>query len=337
LYLAKAPKGAFLVEELKVRRRKMKKIPPESNLIEWKKSPVKEVSNTMVAMSNSIGGRILIGVDEVKDKKGEKKARVVGYKLAPGEKLKIQSFAENCIPKIDVEIKQLKNFSKPVVVIEIPEGKDKPYCTGGGKYLFREDGKNKAIDPSRMKRIFLEKESEEFLIRFKEAAKELEWQLDILGDKLGEIGNVADSAESLSDEAFTQADVAATCSEKALNEIEDIQRGIDSILVKLTNIEKDTSPMIRSAHRLLIGIDLIYLDNTRKNSKKALLKQLFNLRQAVRYFIQFRESESLSRVRKLYEEISDESLMKQRVLVNGKSYTLPELMNQLENAASKNG
>jgi len=314
-------------------RSKMIKIPPESNLIEWKKSIGKGILETIVAMSNSGGGKILIGIEEIKDKNGNKKAKVVGHRLTAERKIKIQNYAESCMPKIDLNVTQLKISSKPVVEIEIPEGRDIPYCTGGGRYLIREDGKNKPIDPSRMKRIFLEKESKEFFERFKKAAGELEHQLremsERLSDKLGRIWDAAEGAESLSDEAFTQADVAATASEETLQEIENLKSEVNLISVKLNNIEKDLSPQVKTAHQVLEGINVLIWKSFGNIKKGVPSPQIFKIRQPIINFIQYRDTEALKQVKTLRKATPDSSVWNQKILVDGKPIKLGKLLDKL--------
>ena len=57
--------------------------------------------------------------------------------------------------------------------IEIPSGKEKPYCTAGGTYKIRGDGRTNTLFPGRLLSLFVEKQSELFFDRFREATKEI--------------------------------------------------------------------------------------------------------------------------------------------------------------------
>ena len=84
-------------------------------------------------------------------------------------------------------------------------------------YKIRADGQNIGIDPSLMKAIILEKESEEFLKRFKSAADELLMSIAEvhanLTEQINQVENVAQEAIS-----------AANDAEQAARDAEDIAK-----------------------------------------------------------------------------------------------------------------
>lgn len=91
----------------------------EGHKIEFKEKPV-NLDREIVAFANASGGRIFLGVRD----DGE----VVGFKLTNSQRSRIQDAARNCEPPIKIDSHSLGD----VVVIEIPEGVDKPYrCSSG--------------------------------------------------------------------------------------------------------------------------------------------------------------------------------------------------------------
>jgi ATP-dependent DNA helicase RecG len=89
--------------------------------IEFKESITSNLSKEMVAFANTKGGIILIGVDD----NGIIKNRSLGN----GDRSKIQNFARDCDPPIDVFIEGIENQSN-VLVINVKEGLNNPYrCT----------------------------------------------------------------------------------------------------------------------------------------------------------------------------------------------------------------
>ncbi|AFV01279.1 hypothetical protein UNSWDHB_2716 [Dehalobacter sp. UNSWDHB] len=139
------------------------------------KMTVKGIQATdLVAFANSEnGGTILAGVGEVEDKNSMQKGRIIGCPVGDKERLFILSKAESCVPPVEVAI-IIENYArKPIYRIEIPSGKEKPYCTAGGTYKIRGDGRTNTLLPGRLLALYIEKQSETFFNRFREATKEL--------------------------------------------------------------------------------------------------------------------------------------------------------------------
>ncbi|NLM21247.1 MAG: ATP-binding protein [Peptococcaceae bacterium] len=128
----------------------------------------------LVAFANSEkGGTLLVGVAEVEDENSMQKGKIIGCPVGDKERLYILSKAESCVPPVEVNI-IIENYArKPFYRIEIPSGKEKPYCTAGGTYKIRGDGRTNTLLPGRLLSLFVEKQSEIFFNRFREATKEL--------------------------------------------------------------------------------------------------------------------------------------------------------------------
>jgi len=180
-----------------------------------------------VAFANSEnGGAILIGVREINDRSGIQRGKVVGCPVDDNQKLRLVNKAKECVPIIEFDLIIENSSSLPFYRLEIPSGKNKPYCTPKGTYLIRANGRNIPMLPNNLLNLFLKLESESFIKKFKSATKELISELNVLKkqaenlkevqqeiyDKswqlegqMEEIFNAADSAQDLSDDAMTSA------------------------------------------------------------------------------------------------------------------------------------
>ena len=153
----------------------------ESHDVEFKESIFGLEASDIVAFANSEkGGTIFLGVREDSDSAGHQRGYVIGCPVGDKEKLKIINKAESCIPPIDVDVYEERVYGKSVYRIHIPAGVDKPYCTSGGTYKIRGDARTNPLTPSRLLNLFLEKEGDRFINRFKEATQELTMSLDSL-------------------------------------------------------------------------------------------------------------------------------------------------------------
>lgn len=87
---------------------------------EFKRNVNTDLSKELVAFANASGGRIFIGIED--------NGTVSGVKIDNSLKSKVAMMAHECDPAVDVE---LEAFSR-VLILNVPEGKDKPYrCTNG--------------------------------------------------------------------------------------------------------------------------------------------------------------------------------------------------------------
>lgn len=95
----------------------------EGYTIEFKKSVDKALGKEMCAFANASGGKIVLGVTD--DNK------IKDFTLTNTIKSQIQDIAKNIDPSLVVKVEQVEN----VVVVFVPEGKEKPYQVGGEFYL----------------------------------------------------------------------------------------------------------------------------------------------------------------------------------------------------------
>ena len=95
----------------------------EGHFVEFKEQSGKSLDKEIVAFANSKGGKIFIGIDDGGFIKGVNNQNTL--------KSKIIDIGKNLSPSLIVEVKSYKN----VLIVEIKEGKDKPYCCRDGFYI----------------------------------------------------------------------------------------------------------------------------------------------------------------------------------------------------------
>jgi ATP-dependent DNA helicase RecG len=117
--------------------------------VEFKEHFTPRIAEDMVAFANTRGGRILLGVNDRK--------KVIGEKLTNDLKARINALARNCTPPMEIKIKQVND----VVVVDVPQGGEKPYgCSGG--YFRRLDGTTQKMTNHELRIMFRENEEEPF-------------------------------------------------------------------------------------------------------------------------------------------------------------------------------
>lgn len=134
----------------------------------------------LVAMANGNGGSILLGVEEIRYNNGVRTGRVVGCPLTDELKQNINNKASSCIPAIQVDFEEHWAGGVPFVEVIVPEGTEKPYCTASGCYRIRLDGGTRALDPTALISMILDREAQRFLLRFREATQQLETILETI-------------------------------------------------------------------------------------------------------------------------------------------------------------
>ncbi|MBR9885141.1 MAG: ATP-binding protein [Oceanospirillales bacterium] len=153
---------------------------PESVNVDFKREVQAVRSAHLVAFANSpLGGTLLIGIDEYTSPDGVQRGRVVGCDVDDRARLLLVNKATECIPNIELKIyTENLSQSRPVLRVEIPSGHLKPYCTHGGEYRIRTDGRNRALLPEELLAIYMDREGEQFLSRFRDAVYQLEHQVE---------------------------------------------------------------------------------------------------------------------------------------------------------------
>jgi len=117
----------------------------EGLTVEFKEHFTPRIDEDIVAFSNTRGGVILLGVRDDQT--------VGGETLTSDMKARINSVARNCNPPVQVKIKQIQE----VVLIEVPQGEEKPYSCGSG-YFRRLDGTTQKMTNHELRIMFQENE-----------------------------------------------------------------------------------------------------------------------------------------------------------------------------------
>jgi ATP-dependent DNA helicase RecG len=92
----------------------------EGYTVEFKRNVNPDMAKELVAFANSSGGRIFIGIED--------DGNAVGIPINNDLSSRVQMMARDCDPAISVELETFNN----VLIVHVPEGRDKPYrCTNG--------------------------------------------------------------------------------------------------------------------------------------------------------------------------------------------------------------
>jgi len=119
--------------------------------LEFKESYNSNIAKEICAMANANGGKVLIGVTD----DGKMKPATLSNKL----KSEIQDLVRKFDPSFSVEISEFEG----VIIIDVPEGKKKPYSTGG-KFYMRQGACSQQLTRDEIRDLFMD----EGLIRFDE-------------------------------------------------------------------------------------------------------------------------------------------------------------------------
>ena len=95
----------------------------EGYTLEFKENLGKKFAVEVVAFANSMGGKILIGVDD--------EGNIVGTDISNNQRANIQNQISQIEPRINVKVEVVDN----VIIVDVPEGEDKPYSSSEGYYL----------------------------------------------------------------------------------------------------------------------------------------------------------------------------------------------------------
>jgi len=119
----------------------------ESQTIEFKTSFQKEVINTIVAFSNSNGGRICIGINDNKE--------ILGIKISE-ETIQnyLNTIKQNTIPSVFPDIEKVIIENKTILIIDVKEYPIKP-VSYKGKYYKRVQNSNHLMSPTEISDMHL--------------------------------------------------------------------------------------------------------------------------------------------------------------------------------------
>jgi ATP-dependent DNA helicase RecG len=121
----------------------------ENSSIEFKSAKVRPYSlaKEMVALLNSFGGIILIGVDD--------DGQVEGIDEEFDYEEWIMNIARNnVVPEINLEVEEQEIDDQKIILIDIPKGKAKPYQTNKSEFLVRVGSTNRNASQQELLRLF---------------------------------------------------------------------------------------------------------------------------------------------------------------------------------------
>ena len=100
----------------------------EGQKIEFKESAssLDKLDKELAAFATATGGRIFLGVTDENE--------VKGISVTNELRSKVQDIAHNCQPSIKIVFEEVDGVGN-VLVVNVPEGDDKPYCCSSGCYI----------------------------------------------------------------------------------------------------------------------------------------------------------------------------------------------------------
>ncbi|MBI5880981.1 putative DNA binding domain-containing protein, partial [archaeon] len=113
----------------------------ESPTLEFKEALNNSIGKEMCAFANSKGGKILLGIGD----SGE----IMGTKITNNLKSQVQDYARNIEPPLIVSVEEAGD----VLVVEVPEGKDKPY-SANGRFYSRQGANTQQLKRDEIRRFF---------------------------------------------------------------------------------------------------------------------------------------------------------------------------------------
>jgi ATP-dependent DNA helicase RecG len=114
----------------------------EGLTVEFKEKYSSKIDCDIVALSNSKGGYVFLGVND--------KGKITGDQLTNQMKAEILQLARNCDPHINLsKVSLIDN----VIVIEVPEGEEKPYSCSSG-YFRRLDAVTQKMSQKEVRDLF---------------------------------------------------------------------------------------------------------------------------------------------------------------------------------------
>lgn len=109
--------------------------------IEFKESLSSDLGKEICAFANSIGGKVLIGISD--------KKQINGIEITNKLKSQIHDIVRNLDPKLEVSLDKFSN----VLIINVPEGKDKPY-SANGKFYVRQGTNSQQLNRDEIREFF---------------------------------------------------------------------------------------------------------------------------------------------------------------------------------------
>lgn len=110
-----------------------------------------QLAQEIVAFSNCLGGTIIIGVKDNGEVKG-----ISDDDLRRLNQLTANASSENVKPPVFPQTEIVDFENKKVMMIHVPYGANRPYCTNKGIYLTKAGSDKRKASPEELKRLFQE-------------------------------------------------------------------------------------------------------------------------------------------------------------------------------------
>ncbi|WP_277252675.1 helix-turn-helix domain-containing protein [Neptunomonas phycophila] len=234
---------------------------PENTNVDFKREAPGIKSSDLVAFANSpTGGTLLIGVDEYTSEDGLQRGKIVGCDVDDNARLMMINKATDCYPNVEIQIFIENLNGPPLMRVEVPSGHMRPYCSSRGEYTVRTEGRNRALYPEELLLIFMDREGDKFLTRFKTAVSQLE-------DKVGHIN------QSLSHDMGTVAQHIHDLDSQLQKTLGHVGRLTDSSKKRSRNLLqtlKDSHDSIEKLEQHLLAERHLVADNYQRDQQKRL-------------------------------------------------------------------
>jgi len=252
---------------------------PEGLNVDFKREAQAVKASDLVAFANTaLGGTLLIGIDEYTTGDGVQRGKVVGCEVDDKARLVLVNKATSCIPNIDIQIfTENLAASRPILRVEIPPGQNKPYCTQKGEYTIRTDGRNRAMLPEELLAIFMEREGEQFLSRFRYAVHQLENQLGSVSHALSDgMLSVSERLHELDHQLQRTLSRIEQLTDSNKKRSRNLMQALRQSQDGIVQLENSIAPVINHhgqhllqdiEHKLGMLLDLLAIDNTNGNSQ----------------------------------------------------------------------
>jgi ATP-dependent DNA helicase RecG len=151
---------------------------------EFKRNVNTDLAKELVAFANSSGGRIFIGIED--------DGTVTGIKISNELLSRVQGIASDCDPSVDIELETFNN----VLIVNVEEGKKKPYrCTNG--FYIRNGPNSEKLSTEAIGRFF----KDEGKVKFDEVErKEVEYPAALNDFMINHFKILAGISTSISDD-----------------------------------------------------------------------------------------------------------------------------------------
>ena len=119
----------------------------ENQQIEYKEIFKKEgIQETICAFANASGGYLIFGIKHKKEKSQIKELEIICIRLRDEPSIMVNQITNGTTPIIQTKTKIIEINGKKILLVQIPEGKDKPIATQKGCYYIRLNGQKMPLD-----------------------------------------------------------------------------------------------------------------------------------------------------------------------------------------------